>query len=379
MRCHERITKKTDKEIDEYGKSKINEDAVLRFKADPKNVLQQDIKTFTTFQSDAFAAYFNNDNSDNQCPITICSLMKPGCANPSDSSNVRIHQVNSKWAIQAHLNKPYGFIENFCVSCTNGGKNVPETGNAYNARQTVTYDNLRVHLPSKCSYAMTEKTSAPTAQITYDHDDANKGDIIFSDGFGKFFNNADTSRCPVKQCTMFKKDCTTAWDGGVGNSIAMDTKAPWAVTIKDNTFAGYGPDEACVVCDNEFQIIKFPHLKIKQTGRCIDKIEKRTLDTSGLKPYWPKPIWKYDLADAKTPETFVDSWERLFNNKDPEPTTHCQAKACEVREKDCSKKWNFVANPGFSMAATAPFALTASKDQVHGFNYDVCVWCNNGQ
>lgn len=31
------------------------------------------------------------------------------------------------------------------------------------------------------------------------------------------------------------------------------------------------------------------------------------------------------------------------------------------------------------MSDTSPFALTASKDVVHGFDYDVCVRCHNGQ
>jgi hypothetical protein len=51
---------------------------------------------------------------------------------------------------------------------------------------------------------------------------------------------------------MYKKDCTSAWDGGDGKNIAMETEYPWTVTVKDNTFEGHGTSEACVICDNEF-------------------------------------------------------------------------------------------------------------------------------
>jgi len=65
----------------------------------------------------------------------------------------------------------------------------------------------------------------------------------------------------------------------------MAATAPWAITIKDNTFAGYGPDEMCVVCDNEYQIIQFDQLKITQTGRCINKLTALNFPTPATKEY----------------------------------------------------------------------------------------------
>lgn len=128
-----------------------------------------------------------------------------------------------------------------------------------------------------------------------------------------FFKSADKEKCPVKTCTMKQKDCETNF---VNDNVSMATTAPWALTILDDTFAGYGPYEACVVCDNEFQTIRYDQISITQEGRCIDKLEKKTLEGDG----WPKPLWEYDQNAQKTPEVFVDSWTRLFNNKDPDPT-----------------------------------------------------------
>lgn len=130
---------------------------------------------------------------------------------------------------------------------------------------------------------MTQKNNQKEAEI-YDHDDFNKNadqkEIMFANGFSEFFVNSQSTYCPIKSCTLFKKDCQTAWDGGDGNNISMDTASPWAITIKDNTFEGYGPDEMCIMCDNEYQKIYYDKLKITQTGRCVKKLFAKSFSVS---------------------------------------------------------------------------------------------------
>jgi len=81
-------------------------------------------KTYRTFQDDIFGSYFENSNDDAKCAVTNCELMKPGCSEAHDSNNVRMKKVGSKWTLQAWNKPQYGYIEDFCLSCTNGGKNV---------------------------------------------------------------------------------------------------------------------------------------------------------------------------------------------------------------------------------------------------------------
>lgn len=169
LRCHNRLKEKTSAEIDEYGKSNIEDLGVLRWKYDSNiRKIAYASKTWTTFISDSFDAFFKNDNHDDKCPMNNCRLMKPGCTDEAVSNNVRIAKVGDKFAMQAWLDPKYGYIENFCVSCTNGDKSY--------SRQTITYDNVKVHLPSKCTYDMTESPSAPVDPIVYSHDDNDIGD-----------------------------------------------------------------------------------------------------------------------------------------------------------------------------------------------------------
>jgi len=56
-------------------------------------------------------------------------------------------------------------------------------------RQSITYDNYRIQLPSKCTYAMEQKSDANLDPIIYVHDDAEVGDKVFANGFDQFFVN----------------------------------------------------------------------------------------------------------------------------------------------------------------------------------------------
>lgn len=126
-------------------------------------------KTYRTFQDDVFGSYFANSNDDAKCAVTGCSLMKPGCSEAHDSNNVRMKKIGSKWTLQAWNKPQYGYIEDFCLSCTNGGKNVALSGNKVWPRQTITYDNYKVQLPSKCTYSMTKRLDF-NEDINFDFD-----------------------------------------------------------------------------------------------------------------------------------------------------------------------------------------------------------------
>lgn len=77
---------------------------------------------------------------------------------------------------------------------------------------------------------------------------------------------------------------------------------------------------------------------------------------------------------APTDITLGDSTD-LFTNIDPAPTANCQIETCTVMDKDCKSPATF---PGLKMTNSAPFQLSRDTLQVHGFNYDVCIKCNNG-
>jgi len=182
---------------------------------------------------------------------------------------------------------------------------------------------------------MEQKSDANLDPIIYVHDDAEEGDKVFDNGFDQFFvnvggrhgidNNSDEEQCPIIKCELKAKDCKATWNGGDGNNIEMAATAPWAITIKDNTFAGYGPDEMCVVCDNEYQIIQFDQLKITQTGRCIDKLDTKALVVPNLPLKWDGAV------DATT---FAAGWSSYMTNTDTDATM-CKPTNCEARKADC--------------------------------------------
>jgi len=248
------------------------------------------------------------------------------------------------------LNKPYGYVEHLCVQCTNGGKGYP--------RQIIGWDNFRVQLPSICTRSMIANPTAPTALITYNHDDAVAGDQVYSNGFEKFFINNEKKLCPVTTCKLLKKGCATAWDGGDGNNIQMAATAPWAVTIKDNTFDGYGASEMCVECDNEYQKIYYDNVQIKQTARCIGKLVPKTF--TALNQPWE---WR---ATA-TPIVFATGWKDFFKNTDPDAEkvglvapNGCNPTKCSVMKDDCTTPWDFTKESGFTMDPST-FALSYTR------------------
>lgn len=142
----------------------------------------------------------------------------------------------------ARIDRVYGYNEETCIECTNGNNQYP--------REKVQFKNYKVRLPSKCTYAYRENPNAP-GPITYVHEDANKYDKLFDNGFEKFFINDDKANCPVRSCKIMKKGCAIPHDGGDGNNISMESSSPWKVTVKDNQYEGY-EDESCVVCESQY-------------------------------------------------------------------------------------------------------------------------------
>jgi len=183
LRCHERLSKKAV--IVEANVGNTDDEGVLRYKRNPiRNLLlggrdRPDI--WTTVIADTFDTFFNNDNSDDKCGVESCKLMAPGCGMEAVSDTTQLVKKSGKWALQAHLDRPYGYIEHFCIKCTN-------SDSMYD-RQSITYDNYRIQLPSKCTYAMEQKSDANLDPIIYVHDDAEVGDKVFANGFDQFFVN----------------------------------------------------------------------------------------------------------------------------------------------------------------------------------------------
>jgi len=94
--------------------------------------------------------------------------------------------------LRVWLDRPYGYNDVYCISCTSGSVKFP--------RETVTYDNYRLTLPSKCTYAMSTNPDAPK-DVTFIHDDLENSNEDLK-GFKSFFNNKYKTDCPVKKCEL---------------------------------------------------------------------------------------------------------------------------------------------------------------------------------
>lgn len=81
LRCHERLSEKAV--IVEANVGNTDDEGVLRYKRDP--IVNRQFggryrpKSYTTIIDDTFDTFFNNENSDDKCPVTMCRLMAPGC------------------------------------------------------------------------------------------------------------------------------------------------------------------------------------------------------------------------------------------------------------------------------------------------------------
>lgn len=82
----------------------------------------------------------------------------------------------------------------------------------------------------------------------------------------------------------------------------------------------------------------------------------------------------YKYSDTAADVDFADSGD-LFKNVDPEPLSFCQIDTCQFMKSDCKTPATY---PGLAMTTTSPFGISRDSKQVHGFDYDVCVKCNNG-
>jgi len=304
--------------------------------------------------------------------------MKPGCMVETDSSTVRIRMTSSDklarndrvFAMQAWLDRDYGYIENFCISCTNGDVMFP--------RQTVNFDNYKVTLPSRCTYGMEHKSGTVISDqiYSYAHDDANSGHIVFANGFEKFFknvmpktlsnnNNDYTTICPIESCKLMKRGCKVAWDGGDGGNIAMSPSWPFAITIKDNEFDGY-VDQICVSCDNSYQVIEYDQLQIQQTGRCLGKLKSKTLSSAITSVAYTYDKTAAQRVIAKDYTSFVT---------DSSTDASCAITSCELRKSDCKAAWNSVTDPGVAMGDAPNYAITIDQKQIHGYIYNMCYFC----
>jgi len=191
--------------------------------------------------------FFENDNADGECPVTTCSLQEAGCTKDwTETSLLAARKSGGVWELAADFNAPYGYIREVCIRCTNGG-DVGVLKPKYWPRQTITYDNYKIQLPSRCNYAMTERVNIPTI-YSKNHDDAQVVDPVIVSGFGEFFENADAKNCPVKYCKLYNPDCKTLHSQ---DNLKMDATSPWKITIGDNVENGY-QDAACMVCGNEW-------------------------------------------------------------------------------------------------------------------------------
>jgi len=77
----------------------------------------------------AVEGFFKNDNDDGNCPVNKCELKTKGCTNTdfSESDHIKLTKTESgDFQIESKNNYHKGYKYEFCVVCTNGGKNGDE-------------------------------------------------------------------------------------------------------------------------------------------------------------------------------------------------------------------------------------------------------------
>lgn len=262
----------------------------------------------------------------------------------------------------------YGYIEDFCLSCTNGGKNVALSGQQVWPRQTITYDNYKVQLPSKCTYALTKKANFNhNIDIDYDVDAIGLDrDIAWS----KIFTNGDTKNCPILDCKLYNTGCTADYNGPAltleGGNVGQD----WNIKVNDQVYDGFTANY-CLYCNNEYQRIWQDNLAITQSKRCTESGKLVAKNFRAIN----SPAWRFDADKGDT--KIADSSD-LFDNTDPD-NTKCLVNKCTVYQSNCATPWNFLKDKGFKMSASAPFTITYDSKVNHGYKYDLCVKCDNPQ
>ena len=153
------------------------------------------------YVANAFGSFFKNQEAYAAvCPVTSCTLLQKGCKNKFTESHIQIvEQSKGNFTIMAKVNNPFGFNDVLCISCTNGNSQYP--------RQTITHDNFRVQLPSKClSSLYNEQVEFQPVIIKHDRAESLKGKEI-SRGYLDFFYSADQVNCPIAECVLKEKGC----------------------------------------------------------------------------------------------------------------------------------------------------------------------------
>jgi len=74
--------------------------------------------------SNAFSDYFVNDPVDGNCPVTKCEIKAKGCVDKFTKTTTSLTKKTStqgiSFDIMSPLNRPYGFVDEICVICSNG-------------------------------------------------------------------------------------------------------------------------------------------------------------------------------------------------------------------------------------------------------------------
>lgn len=143
--------------------------------------------TFTV--GSGWTSFFQN-NDATYCPVLSCTLKNAGCSTTYTGSDMSISGT-TPWVITAVRNNLAGYITTVCVECTNG-------------RQTITQDSLRVELRT-CASTLSVSTSPLANSVIGFSTTATP--VTHGAGWSSFFQNSDTTYCPVTGCSLKSDGC----------------------------------------------------------------------------------------------------------------------------------------------------------------------------
>jgi hypothetical protein len=172
------------------------------------------------------------------CTTPTCQLKASGCGGVYIGSKVSVG-ASSPWALTAVQNVVLGYTETVCISCSNGLDTQTHT---YNIAQNA------LICTSTLSAAASVKAN-PT--MAYNSVTTTESTGIWTD----FFQNSDTTNCPVTACTLYASPCPTAYATTYSSGKQlMSGISPWGITANKNILAGW-TETVCISCTNGAQTI----------------------------------------------------------------------------------------------------------------------------
>lgn len=159
-----------------------------------------------------------------------------------------------------------------------------------------------------------DNASQPGAQ-NLDYNAATPTVVIpITDFFSEFLGTA-TDECGAVTCNLVVNSCTTPYDQASNfGALTMDPTS-YAVTIKRNIQAGYGPIGFCLQCKSDHQTSNHHSWPIKQYMDCSTSLTPKL--SSAITINSVNSPTNLKLLYTTTPTlTYISSYLDVFDNMD---------------------------------------------------------------